>query len=187
MSRARRTLTRDERRLWAEVARAVTPLKGRAPPEPEPDPPAIVPSASPSPPAPRRAEVSPAPARAPAPPPLVPLERATRVSLRRRRGGVDAVLDLHGLRQAEAHDRLIGFLMRARAHGHGLVLIITGKGGGEGGSLFDERGVLRRAVPHWLARPDLRPLVLGFETAAPHHGGAGALYVRLRRARTPMA
>ena len=92
------------------------------------------------------------------------------------------MVDLHGLRQAEAHDRLIGFLQRARAAGHGLVLVITGKGGA-GGALFDERGVLRRAVPHWLSRPDLRPLVLGFETAAPQHGGAGALYVRLRRAR----
>jgi DNA-nicking Smr family endonuclease len=33
--------------------------------------------------------------------------------------------------------------------------------------------------------PELRPLVLGFEEALPQHGGSGALYVRLRRARGP--
>ncbi|HEX5866107.1 MAG TPA: Smr/MutS family protein, partial [Beijerinckiaceae bacterium] len=52
---------------------------------------------------------------------------------------------------------------------------------------FEERGVLRRVVPHWLRLPDLRPLVVGFEEAAVRHGGAGALYVRLRRARGPSA
>ena len=41
--------------------------------------------------------------------------------------------------------------------------------------------MLRRSVPHWLRAPELRTVVLGFEEAARHHGGAGALYVRLRR------
>ena len=41
--------------------------------------------------------------------------------------------------------------------------------------------MLRRLVPHWLREPDLRSTVLGFEEAGPGHGGAGALYVRLRR------
>jgi DNA-nicking Smr family endonuclease len=31
--------------------------------------------------------------------------------------------------------------------------------------------------------PDLRPVVMGFEQAAPHQGGSGALYVRLRKRR----
>jgi DNA-nicking Smr family endonuclease len=37
-------------------------------------------------------------------------------------------------------------------------------------------------VPQWLALPELRGLVLGFEEAGPRQGGGGALYVRLRRA-----
>jgi DNA-nicking Smr family endonuclease len=49
--------------------------------------------------------------------------------------------------------------------------------------LDGERGVLRRQVPLWLALPDLRSLVVGFEEAHVAHGGEGALYVRLRRAR----
>jgi DNA-nicking Smr family endonuclease len=61
------------------------------------------------------------------------------------------------------------------------VLVITGKGktGAE-----SERGVLRRAVPQWLALPEFRNLVVGFEESHIGHGGAGALYVRIRRART---
>jgi DNA-nicking Smr family endonuclease len=97
---------------------------------------------------------------------------------------VDAVIDLHGMRQDEAHATLLSFLRRSQNAGHALVLVVTGKGGAASGlALFEERGVLRRVVPHWLRLPDLRALVLGFEEASPHHGGAGALYVRLRRRR----
>jgi DNA-nicking Smr family endonuclease len=61
------------------------------------------------------------------------------------------------------------------------VLVITGKGRA---SIADpERGVLRRQVPHWLGLPEFRSLVIGFEEAHIGHGGEGALYVRVRRAR----
>jgi DNA-nicking Smr family endonuclease len=97
---------------------------------------------------------------------------------------VDGTIDLHGMRQEEAHFALVGFLHRAQNAGHAVVLVITGKGGAASpGALFEERGVLRRMVPHWLRLPDLRSLVVGFDEASPHHGGSGALYVRLRRRR----
>ncbi len=41
-----------------------------------------------------------------------------------------------------------------------------------------ERGVLRRQVPQWLALPEFRTMVVGFEEAHIGHGGEGALYVR---------
>jgi DNA-nicking Smr family endonuclease len=53
-----------------------------------------------------------------------------------------------------------------------LVLVITGKS-----------GVLRRQVPLWLATVEFRALVISAESAAIRHGGDGALYVRVRRAR----
>lgn len=97
---------------------------------------------------------------------------------------MNAAIDLHGLRQEQAHGALLAFLRRSQAVGHTVVLVVTGKGAsGPDGDGFEERGILRRVVPHWLRLPDVRPLVLGFEEAAPQHGGAGALYVRLRRPR----
>ena len=172
------TLTSEERRLWAQVARSVKPLKGRAH-DPEavadtPESPAATPKTSPANPA---QSLGP-----PKLPPLVPIERRTVSALRRGKQGIEAVVDLHGLRQSEAHAVLSGFLHRSQAAGLKVVLVITGKGGAAAEDApFGERGVLRRAVPHWLRLPDLRPLVVGFEEAAPQHGGAGALYVRLRR------
>jgi DNA-nicking Smr family endonuclease len=97
-------------------------------------------------------------------------------------------LDLHGMRQDEAHARLRAFLLRSQANGHRMVLVITGKGAGTG--RHDEqpfgatpRGVLRRSVPQWLEEPELRAIVLSYAPAGVRHGGEGALYVRLRKAR----
>ena len=185
MTKSRRTrqLSSEERRLWSHVARHVKPMKGKAlPPVPEPEAEPATARApqigAPSP------ALPPLPPRKPALPPLAPVERKTLVALRRGRKEVDSVIDLHGMRQEEAHFALLRFLHQAQASGYGLVLIITGKGGAAVSSgLFEERGVLRRMVPHWLRLPDLRSLVIGFEEASPQHGGSGALYVRLRRRR----
>jgi DNA-nicking Smr family endonuclease len=76
-----------------------------------------------------------------------------------------------------------GFSMKPRRAGHKVVLVITGKGGGPGYAYMDERGILRRMVPQWLAMPDVRHLVVGYEEAHTTHGGSGALYVRIRRRR----
>ncbi|MGP9820713.1 Smr/MutS family protein [Salinarimonas sp. NSM] len=203
--RRRRELTEEERLLWRHVVRHVEPLPGKAiPSDPAPTP--AVPETATAPP-PKVARTRPAPERAPgvppkpraptaapyrptppAPPPIPPLAklpRKERTALSRRARRPDATLDLHGMRQGEAHLALHGFLHRAAAQGHAIVLVITGKGapGRDGGmaALFEERGVLRRLVPHWLAEPAIRGLVVGFEPAAHHHGGEGALYVRLRR------
>jgi DNA-nicking Smr family endonuclease len=118
------------------------------------------------------------------PPPLAPLERQMKRRVARGRQTIDARLDLHGLTQAEAHAALLRFLRTASARGARLVLVVTGKGSKDldqyGGS---ERGVLRRQVPQWLASPNFRNLVIGFEDAHIVHGGEGALYVRVRRSR----
>ena len=103
---------------------------------------------------------------------------------------IDARLDLHGVRRREAHGDLRSFLAGCQQKGFRTVLVITGKGD-EAASrdhLADamgepQRGVLRRLVPQWLAAPDLRSVVLSFTNASVRHGGSGALYVQLRRAR----
>ena len=169
----RRVLSQDERVLWGSVTRSIAPLRAGAEPEPEAE------MADATRPAPAKRAPAPEPAK-PAPPPLVPLGRRLRTQVARGKQAIDARLDLHGLTQAQAHSALLHFLRTAGARGARLVLVITGKGArGDG-----ERGVLKRQVPQWLALPEFRALVIGFEDAHVAHGGEGALYVRLRRMRS---
>ena len=184
MSRRRASPSPDELALWEKVAASVAPLKPRPPPEPvkaaeaqkPPHPAPRTKKARPEPPA-----AMPKPKPAPAPPPLHPIDRRTMSRVNRGAVAIDGRIDLHGLTQAAAHGQLIGFLRDAQAAGARLVLVITGKGlAGDG-----ERGVLKRAVPGWLASPELWSLIVGFDEAGRAHGGSGALYVRLRRKRAP--
>jgi DNA-nicking Smr family endonuclease len=108
--------------------------------------------------------------------PLRHFDQQTRDKLTKGRLSIDARVDLHGMTQAEAHGLLLSFLHRAHASGLRYVLVITGKG-----ASFGSEGALKRAVPAWLSTPMFRPLVSGHDHAARQHGGAGALYVRLRR------
>jgi DNA-nicking Smr family endonuclease len=165
------------------VARQIKPLKRprllKAQPSSrhEPAPTGTPPARHPAPPRPT-APVSPSRAAKPAIPPLAPLGRRERTKLSRGRSEIEARLDLHGMTQTRAHRALSGFLQRAHHDGLTFVLVITGKGRTGG-----ESGVLRRQVPQWLSLPEFRTLVVGFEEAHIGHGGEGALYVRIRRAR----
>jgi DNA-nicking Smr family endonuclease len=181
MTRKRgRHLSDDEQTLWEGVARSIKPLR------PVKKVAAAAP-AGPEKPATRRTSEQralPRPAPPPPPPPrskpLTELDRRTRQKLVRGREAIDARLDLHGMTQLEAYAALSRFLFRAQADGMKFVLVVTGKGvRGDG----ETRGVLRRQVPLWLALPEFRELVIGFDAAHVGHGGEGALYVRVRRRR----
>jgi len=182
--RRKRALSEEERALWESVARQVKPLrkkprvtKSTAGTSAVESPVAAKPAASPRP---VPSVQAPRPSK-PAVPPLAPLGRRERAKLSRGRNEIDARLDLHGMTQVRAHHALFGFLQQARREGLTFVLVITGKG--KVGSAESERGVLRRQVPQWLSLPEFRSLVVGFEEAHVGHGGEGALYVRIRRAR----
>jgi DNA-nicking Smr family endonuclease len=188
--RHRRRLTQDEHKLWSGVIRGVAPLK-RKPSKARGHETLAAPSEPAPPPASRR-RAEPAPVRHPAAKPagkpvlkpalpVVGLERREKQRLARGTRGIDLRIDLHGKTQSEAHAALLGFLRRAQADGARFVLVITGKGGGPGSS--SERGILKRQVPLWLRLPEFRLLVLAIEDAHVTHGGEGALYVRVRRAR----
>ena len=175
---ARRVLSDDERVLWSTVTRSIAPLRESS--KTAADSVRTAPPEQPAPPRPARsvARSVNVPAK-PAPPPLTPLGRRKRSRVARGHEAIDGRLDLHGLTQSEAHAALLRFLRAASARGARLVLVITGKGGDDG------RGILRRQLPHWLALPDLRALVVGFEQASTRHGGEGAWYISVRRERTP--
>jgi DNA-nicking Smr family endonuclease len=175
-----RRLSEEEIALWAEVAKSVARRRGASLPaiveQPKPTPPSLNGAAPPA------SAPSEAPRKAPKPPPLAPLERRLKRDLSRGRAAVDSAIDLHGMNQAQAHQALRGFLVHMQAQGAKLVIVVTGKGGKQASPVWaDEPGVLRRLVPHWLREADMRAVVLGFEEAGRAHGGAGALYVRLRR------
>ena len=204
--RRRRELTESERAIWAQVAGSARPLRpqvaaaphstrpedlpqARAAPPRAPDPPRHDPLRPVGPPL--RPVGAPEPAlrwRAPAddaPRPIAPrtpgIDDGT--SRRMRRGAVapQARLDLHGMTADRAHAALARFLDGAAAQGLRVVLVITGKGGGAHGGRGD--GLLKRETPRWLAAAPLAHHVVGVFEAHIRHGGAGALYVYLRRRR----
>ncbi len=180
MSSGKRRLSYEERVLWATVTKAIEPLREGAPFSSNADDEAVAESAKPAPRLARPAKsiVIPLPEPPkPSPPPLTPLSRRMKRGVVSGKHEIDSRLDLHGLTQSEAHAALLRFLRNAYARDARLVLVITGKGRG------GEPGVLRRQVPQWLGLPDFRSFVVGFEDAHVAHGGEGALYVRLRRAR----
>ena len=185
----RRRLSDEEAALWQGVTRSIPPLRKLSKLRSEPvaaetERPAAKARSTPA----LKSVGKPALAAPPAlpkpvaPPPLAPLSRKLKQRIARGSRDIDGRLDLHGFTQAEAHDALLHFLRGRQARGAKLVLVITGKGarGGEG---HGERGVLKRMVPLWLRLPEFRAFVIGFESAAIGHGGEGALYVSLRKAR----
>jgi DNA-nicking Smr family endonuclease len=175
----RRQLSGEEQALWVGFARSVKPLRKRKQPV-KPVVPGIESASASVPQADVRANVR----RGESALPLMPMDRRLKQRVARGREPIHARIDLHGLTQREAYAALYDFLQRAQIDGVRIALIVTGKGIRKGDhGHTGERGVLKRQVPMWLALPEFRPLVVGFEDAHAGHGGQGALYVRLRRAR----
>lgn len=106
------------------------------------------------------------------------VDSRTAEKLRRGELAINGRLDLHGHTQEEAHRALIAFVEAAWRRRARCVLVITGKGRGSEGV-----GILRAALPRWLNAGPLRPRILAFAPAQAKHGGAGAVYVLLRRQR----
>ena len=102
--------------------------------------------------------------------------------LKRLRNGefaYQAILDLHGMTAAAARVEVERFIMGASAAGHRGVLIVHGRGRGS----KDNVPVLKERLKSWLARGRIGRSILAFTSARPADGGAGALYVLLRRRR----
>jgi DNA-nicking Smr family endonuclease len=168
--RNRRELSAEEHSAWALLAQGVTPLDDRPLPYLPPEPPLpdvdhpIVPDAP----------------RLKAPPPplgsLAGLDRRKAERLKRGELVIDWKLDLHGMTQEAARNRMLALLDRAWTEGWRCLLVVTGKGARGG-------GVIRTNLPRWLDEADHRPRILALQRAAPHHGGDGAYYVLLRRQR----
>lgn len=86
-------------------------------------------------------------------------------------------LDLHGMNALQAWQSLTIFMREAYMGHKRCLLLIPGRGKNSP----DGYGVLREKVQSWLTQDPLKRVVLAFCTAQPRHGGAGALYVLLRK------
>ena len=167
-----RKLGADERALWRRVVESVRPIH-------------VMPEAAKHDPAPAPAPAKPGPAKAaPIPAPAAKAVPGTTLDGswdRRPPRGLaqpDAVLDLHGHNLATAHALLDARLERAIASGARLLLLITGKPRAAGAGT---RGAIRGAVGDWLAASRHASDIAAVRNAHPRHGGAGALYIVLRR------
>jgi DNA-nicking Smr family endonuclease len=130
----------------------------------------------------RKAAIKP---KKPAARPATGLDGNTTERLKRGALEPQAKVDLHGLTEARAHQRLLSFLRGAHKNGVRLVLVITGIGNPRRGEnaewMVSPHGVLKQMVPRWLNESEFAALVSGLGPAHRRHGGDGALYVYLRK------
>jgi DNA-nicking Smr family endonuclease len=95
---------------------------------------------------------------------------------------VDRTVDLHGYGLAQAHMRLNQALAEAIAAGDRVILLITGRPQRDNPRMPPTgRGVIRASVGDWLAASGYASSIAAIRGAHPRHGGAGALYIVMRR------
>ena len=188
MKRPARRLTGEEAALWKRVVQTVQPLEGRLPPLVEE---VVQAPAAPSLPPRKRPKPVPLLQPAVAPPPSKPAERRSLGQhgldagwdnkLARGLVAPDFTLDLHGATLDAAHGRLEHGLTLALAQGARLVLLITGRE--RPSEDRRSRGVIRRKFMDWLAIGPHASRIAAVRPAHPRHGGAGAVYIVLKRPR----
>ena len=178
-----RRLSAEERALWRKVVATVRPLAGADPERDEAETGSGEGAPAPVAPPPRRT----APAErtsARRPGPGTTLDASWDRRLARGLVAPDAVVDLHGHNLADAHAALDRRIDQAIAAGDRLVLLVTGKPPAEHGRHAVRpamRGAIRAAAGDWLAASRHAGDIAAVRNAHPRHGGAGALYIVLRR------
>lgn len=192
MRRPGRRLSAEERDLWSQVARTVTPLdparpashrENRAPDKardtvPAPQPPR------------KKAKGRIPPPLPPKPVPVQPKRSDAPAHLdgsweRRITKGTlvpDFSLDLHGANLDAAYSRLMHGLGQALAMGARVVLVVTGKPRPvDAMDRGERRGAIRAKISDWLAASQYASDIVAIRGAHRRHGGAGAIYVVLKR------
>ena len=95
----------------------------------------------------------------------------------------DRTIDLHGHTLHSAHDLLDAALDAAIRSGDRMILLITGKPPRPTSDRPHARGAIRAATGDWLAGSRHASSIAAVRAAHPRHGGAGALYIVLRKPR----
>jgi DNA-nicking Smr family endonuclease len=181
---AGRRLSPEERAIWGRVAITVRRAKGVA---------ADATPASIEPPVQEKIRIKAKPVAAPIVRKAGPVAAKPGVTLdgswdRRIASGAAAperTIDLHGCTVDQAHRRLLDELDRALADEVRVLLIVTGKAPRSDASRIDLplRGIIRASIHDWVAASRHAGRIAAIRAAHPRHGGAGALYIILRRAK----
>ncbi len=198
-----RGLSREDAALWARLAKTVAPLSGKRNPPPvgegdhakhgggaQASDPALAPSGP--------SARTPPPSLRAGPPPLLSLSKGGEARPLDRHGldgswerklahgalAPDFTLDLHGHGLDAAHARLDAGLSQAQAMGARVVLVITGRPRpAEAADRGSRRGAIRAKLLDWLAAGAHGASIAAVRSAHRRHGGAGAVYVVLRKPR----
>ncbi|NIJ39093.1 DNA-nicking Smr family endonuclease [Sphingopyxis panaciterrae] len=187
-----RRLDPDETALWKKVAATVKPLpRAKAPLAPAAPPTVSPPKQTP--------RLTAAPAAAPRPLAKLPPPRRTHQAAtldghwdRRLRKGLvrpDLSIDLHGHTLASAQALLDEAIGRGLMRGARVLLVVAGRlrpGADRLPVMHGDprpRGAIRASLPDWLAYSSYADQIVALRPAHISHGGAGAVYVILRRAR----
>lgn len=105
------------------------------------------------------------------------VQHRTMKQLRRGKIPLQNSLDLHGSTVVQASRKLNAFIVNSIAKKHRAIMVIHGKGTRSSNG----KPILKNRVNVWLREHES---VLGFCSAAAHHGGSGALYVLLKTGST---
>ena len=182
-----RGLNPDEAAAWSRLAATVTPLPGRKLPKPakalhaedHADGQLVRPVAKPVMPS----QKPPVTAR-PAPPPHSGLD--SHWDRRFKAGTIqpDYTLDLHGHTLDTAYERLMAGLDQARSMDARVVLVIAGRSRPvDPADRAERRGAIRAKLLDWLAASRHSDAISAVRKAHIRHGGEGAIYLVLKRAR----
>ena len=93
----------------------------------------------------------------------------------------DISIDLHGAGLQSAYDRLDGALEQARVQKLRVILLVTGRQRQYDRASGEGRGGIRAVMRDWLSASRHSDYIASVRSAHPRHGGAGALYIILRK------
>lgn len=176
---AGRRLDPGEAALWARVVAAVKPLHAA-----RPVPVAPLPLEKHGAPAPKPVRAQTVAVAAPPTRHRLPgatLDAGWDRSLARGLVSPDSTIDLHGHSLASAHAMLDRGLAHAIQRGDRVMLLVTGKPPRAGSERPHARGAIRSAIADWIAASRHADRIAAVRPAHIRHGGAGALYLVLRR------
>lgn len=101
------------------------------------------------------------------------LNGKTKRQINNKKTVFDAIIDLHGKTEVQAHKIIKNFIIKNYLNNTRNIIIITGKG-------VNNQGKLKLKTPLWLKSEELSKYIVGFTNMPNNRGGDGALFVKLK-------